>query len=172
MFLLAQIFWAIGLILELITFQFKNRKTILVLLMFWTVFWAIHFYFLNELVSAWILVWSALRLLVAFLLDKDWKYFTLSKYFFFISLFLITIFLYKSYIDFIVLFAWLTAVISSFQKKDKLLRIWAMVSTFAWLVISILVWTPISIVASTTFLISNIIGYWRFYWNKKSHGKK
>ncbi len=166
-FLLAQFFGIIGLILEIITFQFKNRKTILVLLMLWTIFWAVHFYFLQELVSAWILIWSALRLLTAFLLNKEWKVFKISGYFFIISTIIITGIFYKNYIDILALIAWLTAVIASFQKQDKSLRIWSMISTFVWLIISILVWTPISILASTTFLISNMIGYRRFYWIKK-----
>jgi len=162
-FLLAQIFGWIWLILELITFQFKSRKIILALLMVWSIFWAVHFYFLQELVSVLILIWTAIRLFIAFILDKNWKIFEFSKYFFVISIFIITFIFYKNYVDIFALFAWVTWVIASFQKEDKSLRIISMISTFFWLIISILIFTPVSIIVSTTFLLSNIIWYFRFY---------
>ena len=165
-FLIAQVFGWIWLLLEIITFQFKERKTILALLMIWSIFWAIHFYFLQEMVSVLILVWTSIRLFIAFILDKNWKLFEFSKYFFVISIFIITAIFYKNYVDILALFAWVTWVIASFQKDDKMLRILSMISTFFWLIISIAIWTPISIIASLTFLISNIIWYIRFYYKK------
>lgn len=162
-FWIAQTFWLIWFIIETLTFQFKWRKILLILLMFWSIFWGLHFYFLDQIVSFFILVWWAFRLFIAFIIDKDSKLFLFFKYFFIISIFVFTYYFYKSCVDIISLLAWITWIISSFQQNEKYLRIIAMISTFLWLIVSILSYTPISIIASIFFLLSNIIWYIRFY---------
>lgn len=56
---------------------------------------------------------------------------------------------------------------ASFQGKDFTLRLLMIVGTVCWIVHNLLAFSPLAVVMETVFLISNLVGLWRFYANPK-----
>ena len=52
--------------------------------------------------------------------------------------------------------------IGSFQPKSRHVRIMFMFAAATWMTHNIIVWTPVAALMELTFLVSNLIGYWRY----------
>ena len=70
---------------------------------------------------------------------------------------------YKSPVGFLGLFASISATYGSFQKTERRVRVFHMLSNASWMVHNILVWTPVAAAMEATFLASNLLGYRRFH---------
>ena len=77
------------------------------------------------------------------------------------------VFTWQSWVSFIALSATLLQTYASFQGKDFTLRILMIVGTIGWIAHNILVFSPLAVVMETVFLISNLVGLWRFYAHPK-----
>ena len=77
-------------------------------------------------------------------------------------------FTYKGPIGFLGLLGSLSATYGSFQRSEQRLRVFHMLSNVSWMVYDIVMGTPVAAVTEATFLISNVLGYWRFHGRREA----
>lgn len=83
---------------------------------------------------------------------------------------------YQRPIQWLLLTASLLATWASFQQKDRIIRLVFMLTTTLWLLHNIWIVTYGGILLEVLFLVSNVIGYRKFYsadsYSENSHEKK
>ena len=72
---------------------------------------------------------------------------------------------YQDPIDILALFGAMLATFGNFQKNEKTIRIYYLGCAITWIVHNVIIGSPIAVFMEVTFLISNLIGYWRIYRN-------
>lgn len=161
-FLASQIFAFLAIITDFLSFQFKERKHILLILTLSCVFITIHYFLLGEINAGILLTISALSFLVSsFSHDKRWMYV-------FFILYLLPVTLnYTSWHDLLLFFALYIILIGKFQKNDKRIRLFIMGATLLTITYNILIFTPMGVLLEVLFLSSNILGFYRHYLRKK-----
>lgn len=157
-FILSQIFAFCVVVCDIITFQVKERKSIIILLCLWAFFNILHYSFLLRYVGAAIITLSLVRFITS--------YFTTRREFIFLFIVLqavVTYVFFKDAYD-LVIFIWsIFITISVFQKNDKYLRM-VMMGAIPWFILyDILVWSPVWIIMDTIFFTSNLVWYFRHY---------
>ncbi len=162
MFILSQCLVAIATLLDLASFQFKQRQVILACLFSSVLLTSVHFMLLENFSAASLMLIAALRYGYCIFARKSWVM---------IAFMLLSIgavvFTWQSWVSFIALSATLLQTYASFQGKDFTLRILMIVGTIGWIVHNILVFSPLAVLMETVFLISNLVGLWRFYAHPK-----
>jgi len=162
MFILSQCLVAIATLLDLASFQFKQRQAILACLFSSVLLTSLHFMLLDNFSAACLMLIAALRYGYCIFARKSWVMIVFML--FSISAVLFT---WQSWVSFIALSATLLQTYASFQGKDFTLRILMIVGTIGWIVHNILVFSPLAVLMETVFLISNLVGLWRFYAHPK-----
>ena len=160
-FLFSQIFAGLAIISDLLSFQFKQRRLILVGLIFSAIFMAIHYFLLEKNMAGLLILISSIRFTSA--------YFYPNKYliYLFVSLnTFIFFYFYKTPIDTVAYIGITLATIASFQKKDKLLRTIMMTATTCFICYNLLINSPAGASVEGIFLLSNFVGYYRHYLRK------
>ena len=157
-FLLSQIFIGIAICFDMMSFQFKDRKKIIICFFCASVLIAIHFLLLEQYTAASLVFISALRFITSI--------FTTSKKF--ISIFLIacsavTFFTYSGLLSLLSYLGASINTVASFCKEDKHLRIIMFIGTSFWLVHNYFANSPTAVFMEILFLGSNLIGYYRHY---------
>jgi len=161
-FFASQVLAGIAIIADVCSFQFKERKKIILLFIVAASCIAIHYFLLERYVAAWIVSLWIIRFFVAYY--STWKYW---KYIF-ISLFCITtIVFFKDYFDLLILLAMSLSTIASFRKDDHSLRLLMMWWTLTTIFYNFIIFTPVWVLLESIFLWSNIVGYYRHYLRKK-----
>ena len=160
-FILSQLLVLCAIVTDYISFQFKERKKILLILSISSLLVVIHYLLLNQ-VNAFIF---EVLILCAFLVSA----YTTSKKV--LALFLVVfllplIFNYSSYQDILIFIGVYISLIAKFQKNDKLIRILTMLGTLFIIVYNIIIFTPIGVLLELMYLISNISGFYKFYIKK------
>ena len=157
-FLLSQLIAVIAFGCGAVSFQLKTRRSILLWLSGSAIVNACHFFILGRAAPGILyLTMGARSLSAAFSVNRKIMYL-------FLGLILVGFFFsYKSPIGFLGLFATLFATYGSFQTSDRRLRVIMMLSNVSWMVHNIVVGTPVAAVMEGTFLVSNVIGYWRYH---------
>ena len=157
-FLLSQVIAAIAFACGVISFQSRTRRSILLWLCGTGFANACHFFILGKVAPGTLfLIIGARCLAAAFSVNRKIMYV-------FIGLILVCFFyLYKSPLGFLGLFGSLSATYGSFQRTEKKVRVFHMLSNTSWMVHNILVLTPVAAVMEGTFLMSNVLGYWRIH---------
>ncbi|MCO6357065.1 YgjV family protein [Pseudoalteromonas shioyasakiensis] len=162
MFILSQCLVAIATILDLASFQFKQRQAILACLFSSVLLTSVHFMLLDNFSAASLMLIAALRYGYCIFARKSWVM---------IAFMLLSIsavlFTWQSWVSFIALSATLLQTYASFQGKDFTLRILMIVGTIGWVAHNALVFSPLAVVMETVFLVSNLVGLWRFYVHPK-----
>lgn len=161
-FLISQILVILAIITDYISFQFKDRKKILLILSISSLLVAIHYLLLDK-INAFIFEFL---ILIAFLVSA----FTTSKKImsFFLVVFLFPlIFNFTHYLDILIFIGVYIAVIAKFQKNDKLIRILTMIGTLFIIIYNAVIFTPFGVLLELMYLISNIAGYYKFYIKNK-----
>ena len=160
-FLASQIFAGIALILSVLSFQFKERKQIILFFIIAAVCTGLHYFLLARYVAAVLIVIWIVRFVCSYYSTQwYWKYI-------FIALFAVaTVFFYKDYYDVLIFAAMTISTISSFRKDDYSLRLLMMLATVIAILYNVLIFSPIGTTLQVIFLWSNIVGYWRYYLKK------
>ncbi|MCK8128749.1 YgjV family protein [Pseudoalteromonas sp. 2CM39R] len=162
MFILSQCLVAIATLLDLASFQFKQRQAILACLLSSVLLTSLHFMLLDNFSAASLMLIAAMRYGYCIFARKTWVM---------IAFMLLSIsavlFTWQSWVSFIALSATLLQTYASFQGKDFTLRILMIVGTIGWIIHNILVFSPLAVLMETVFLISNLVGLWRFYSHPK-----
>ncbi len=172
-FIISQILVGIAILTDFISFQFKDRKYVLLTLTFSSLLITLHYFLLWEVNAEIILSISFLSFLVSsFSHDKRWMYL-------FLILYLIPIvFNYSESRDLILFFAMYIILIWKFQSNDKIVRLSIMLGTSFVILYNVLIFTPMWVILEVLFFSSNAIGYIKHYgfkdllslwksWNKK-----
>jgi len=162
LFILSQIAMFIAMGFDFLSLQFKKRKTTFLLLIISASLISSHYFLLNRIAAGVIVFFSVLRFITC--------YFTTNKKYLFIFIGLNTLSLFFTYKDAFDLIIWLGLTIfitGNFQKDNKLMRKLMMVGTSLLVLYNILIFSPMGAIAEGSFLISNFIGYYRFYIRKQ-----
>jgi hypothetical protein len=166
-FIISQILMGFALISDIFSFQFKNKKKIIIFFIISAFCISAHYFFLNKKVAGFIVILVIIRYIIA--------YFSTKKIFIYFFLFGNTLILYYFYtapLDFINYIGNCIHIFALFQ-KDKILRKIMMIGTLLIILYDILIFSPMGVVTQGVFLLSNILGYYKYYIrkNKKSSEK-
>ena len=157
-FLLSQIIASIAFACGVISFQCKQRRTILLWMCGSALTNAGHFFVLERFGAGTLYTIMAVRVFTAaFSTDRRLLY---------VFLVLILIGFSASYerpIDIMPMFGASLATYGNFQQSVRQVRLIYMACAALWMVHNTLAGSPVAVLMETTFLMSNIIGYWRFH---------
>jgi len=163
-FIASQVLMFLAMGFDFLSLQFKNRKPIFLSLVISAGLISAHYFLLGKTTAGIIVFFSVLRFVTC--------YFTTNKKYLVIFLALNTltlIFTYTEIYDLIIYFGLFIFIIGNFQKNDRLMRKQMMIGTSLIIVYNSLIFSPMGIIAEGSFLLSNVIGYYRFYIRKNSH---
>jgi len=158
MFILSQCLVAIATLLDLASFQLKQRQAVLACLFSSVLLTSMHFMLLDNLSAASLMLIAALRYGYCIFARKTWVMIA-----FMLWSIIAVLFTWHSWVSFIALIATLIQTYASFQSKDLLLRLFIIIGTLCWLTHNVLIFSPVAVVMETVFLLSNLLGLWRFY---------
>lgn len=166
-FFASQVFAFLTSIADIFSFQFKERKKILICFIIATACLGIHFVLLERYVPAILIAIGIVRLFIA--CKSTWKWW---KYIFIFIYTVVTLILMKDYYDFVMLGAISFSTIASFRQDDHSLRLYFMAGTVLWVTYQVLIFSPMWALVDSILLWSNIVGYYRHYLRKKIIWKK
>ena len=166
-FIISQILVFGTILLDFFSFQFKEKKKIMLCLIVSSCLVATHYFLLDQLSSGVMVCFSVLRFITAyFSTNKKWALF-------FISLNTISLFFtYQAPLDLLFYVGLTIFIIGNFQKNDKSMRKLMMCGTSIAVLYNILIPSPMGALEEAIFLMSNFIGYWRFYIRKQKEDNK
>jgi hypothetical protein len=165
-FIISQIAMFIAMGFDFLSLQFKKREYTFLCLIVSASLISAHYFLLNKIAAGIIISISVLRFITC--------YFTTNKKYLFIFILLNTISLFFTYTevyDFIIYIGLIILIIGNFQKDNKLMRELMMIGTFILIIYNIIIFSPMGVIAEGSFLLSNLIGYYRYY-VKKSKKKE
>ncbi|MGF1870566.1 YgjV family protein [Photobacterium indicum] len=157
-FLLSQIIIGFAAFFDLLSFQFKERKKIILCFVFAVILIAIHFALLEQWTAAGLMALAAVRYITSL--------FTTSRQMavlFSISALVVTYFTYAGFISLISCTASLFQNAAAFSKEDKQLRQFMILATSCWIVHNIIIGSPTAVLLELLFITSNLVGYYRYY---------
>lgn len=143
---------------DLVSWQCKQRRVILMWLTVSTIFIGTHLILLEEYTAGALIFMATLRFFTSI-------FTTNAKFMWgFLGLMLIVTGLtYEKPIDLIAITANIIFNYAAFRPNDKSLRLWTMLGTSIWISFNILIFTPAGIFLESVFLLSNMAGYYRYY---------
>lgn len=157
-FVVSQILIAIAICFDIISFQLRDRRYILLCLVCAGLLISAHFYFLGNLTAMWLLLISVSRYFTSIFTTSRWLAF------FFIAVASVSTFLtYNGFQSLISLTGASFQTLAAFHKKDQQMRQLMIVGVSFWLIHNILAESPGAVIMEVIFLTSNLIGYYRFY---------
>ena len=160
-FIISQLVRFLAILSDFFSLQFKKRQHIFILLIISASLISIHYFFLGLLTAGVIVLISVLRFIVC--------YFTTNKKLLLVFLVLPTVslcFTYQQLTDFIIYIGLIIFIIGNFQEDNKLMRKLMMVGTAIVTIYNIIIFSPMGIIGEGSFLLSGIIGYYRYYIKK------
>ncbi len=161
-FTVSQILAGIAFLPALMSFQFKKREHILLLLVCSASLMSIHFFLLDQITASLIALLGAGRMFLArkFALEKMMLIFLLLN--------MIVLFItYQQPVNLLAFLATTCFTYANFRKDDKSLRLLMMLGTTVWIIHNALVGSPVAVLVEASFLTGNIVGYYRHYFRKK-----
>ncbi len=157
-FLLSQILATIAIAFDFMSFQYKARKKTYLYLIVSALLICIHYFLLFKIIAGTLVALTALRYIVC--------YYTTSKKYLVLFMLLnaaATFVLYKTAIDLILFFGSMVFMIGNFQENNRAMRILMMIGTSMYLSYNTIIGSPMAVVLESIFLLSNFVGYYRFY---------
>lgn len=161
-FLLSQILAWIAIISDIFSFQFKERKKIIIFFIISAICIALHYFLLERYVGAFLISLWVIRFFVA--------YHKTHTYWIYIFIFLFwctTLYFYKDIYDIIIFTATVLITVWVFQKDDKHLRLFLMCGTSLVVLYNFLIFSPVGVLLEAIFLTSNLVWYYRHYIKKR-----
>jgi hypothetical protein len=143
---------------DLVSWQCKQRRVILMWLIVSTLFIGTHLMLLEEYVAGTLIFIATLRFFTSIFSTNPkfmWSFLALVL--------LVGGLMYEKPIDLIAITANVIFNYAAFRPNDKALRLWTMLGTSIWISFNILIFTPAGIFLESVFLLSNIVGYYRYY---------
>lgn len=161
-FIISQVVIVIAMGFDFLSLQFKKREYTFLCLIVSASLISAH-YFLLDKTAAWVIVFfSVLRFITC--------YFTTDKKYLFIFIALNTaslFFTFKEIYD-LIIYVWLIIfIVGNFQADNRKMRLIMMCGTAIVLAYNVVIFSPMGAVTEWVFLLSGIIGYYRFYIKKQ-----
>jgi hypothetical protein len=157
-FAVSQVLAGVAFALGMASFQFKPRKHILWCWFASAFFNALHFLVLGQITAAVLIFTTSVRFLTAsFTTDRRLMYFFMTVL---LAGFLIT---FKTPVSLLAIGAALLGTWGAFQSDDRRIRIALVVCSASWIFHNTLVGSPVAALMETAFMLSNLVGWWRFY---------
>lgn len=161
LFLWSQLVVSLALLLDLLSFQLRDRRGILACLALSCALNAGHFALLGQGSAASLLLLASVRFLVSMLATSRvlmWLFMGLAC-----AAVLAT---YQGPLALLGLLGSLLQTRAAFCQDDRLLRRWMLLGTLCWLANNLLVGSPVAALMEGLFMVSNLVGYYRH------HGRK
>lgn len=163
-FLFSQFLAAGTFICDIISWQFKDRRKILSCLILASTFYGVHFYVLNAYTGAALSLLAVARFITALRFSESVVW---SRIFILLGV-VTTAITYQTFVSIFGGIGTIFATFGSFHRHDKLLRIWMMLASLCWILHNLIIWTPVGVFLEGSFLVSNLVGYFRYYKASKS----
>lgn len=157
-FLLSQALAAVAFTCGVVSFQCKERRSVLLWLCGSALMNAFHFFVLGRNGAGTLYVVMGVRVFTAA--------FTTDRRLMYVFMALIVAGFYVSYerpLDILALFGSLLPTYGNFQKSVRKIRLIYMVCAVTWMIHNYIAGSPVAVLMETTFLISNLVGYYRIY---------
>ena len=157
-FVLSQILIGIAICSDILSFQLKERKKIVACLVVSATLISCHFLLLEH--------WTAALLGLLAIARFTSSIFTTSRkvmWVFLSSTFLLSAFSFQGLLSVLSCTATIFTTVAAFSKDDKLLRQLMMIGTSIWIIHNYLAGSPGAVVLELIFIISNFVGYFRYY---------
>jgi len=161
-FFISQILMLFAIGFDFLSMQLKERKQMYLALVFSASLISIHLFLLGKTTTWLIVLLSVFRFIVCM--------FSTNKRYLLIFILLNTIALIYTFTEIydLILYTWLTIfIIGNFQKNEKIMRKIMMTGTTTTIMYYIVIFSPMAIIAESIFLLSAIIGYYRYYIKKE-----
>ncbi|MGL5525327.1 MAG: YgjV family protein [Aeromonas veronii] len=152
LFLWSQLVVSLALLLDLLSFQLRDRCRILACLALSCALNAGHFALLGQWSAACLLLLASVRFLVSI-----WLVRRILMWFFMGLACAAALATYQGLLSWIGLLASLLQTRAAFCPDDRLLRRWMLLGTLCWL------GSPVAALMEGLFLVSNLVGYYRHY---------
>jgi hypothetical protein len=166
-YLIAQLFGLLAMLVSITSQQFKSRKKLLILFIISNLLNSAHFLLLSAMSGFVLAIIGAVRFGVSI--------FSTKKYWLILFLIINTIavpFIFEGFLlSGIAYLAATSIIISTFLKSDNLMRICIIIGALGWLIYGILIGSVIAIISNAFFLISSIIGWYRYIYKKQNPAK-
>ena len=166
-FQLSQSLVGTAILFDAASFQFRSRKAILWCFLASSALISAHFFVLGEMIGGVLYSLTFARFLTGYFSQKrHWLIL-------FICLSLIAFcFTYCTPISVLALFGSLASTCAAFQPTDLKLRVYMLTGTLLWLVFNWSIWSPTAVVRQSIFVVSNLLGLWRYYGVKNDGREK
>ena len=159
-FFISQVVATLAFACGIISFQYKKRPNILLLLSCSALLNSFHFFLLGRTGAGTLFFINGFRVFTAAFSTNQ------RLMFLFMGIIIVANLLtYQDPIDILALFGAMLATFGNFQKNEKKIRIYYLGCAITWIVHNVIIGSPIAVFMEVTFLISNLIGYWRIYRN-------
>lgn len=169
-FFVSQVLAGAAFVLGMASFQFKWRRHILWCWFASAFFNALHFLVLGQITAGVLILITSTRFLAAsFTTDRRLMYFFMAAL---LAGFIIT---FESSLSLLAIGAALLGTWGAFQSDDRRIRLALVLCSMSWIVHNTLVGSPVAALMETAFLLSNLVGWWRFYsfgWQRRSGGRE
>lgn len=157
-FALSQLLVGLALCTDILSFQFKNRKHIIICLMISCTLIASHFMLLGHWTAAGLGLLATVRFATS-LLSTSRKF----MYLFVGATWIISFVTYEGVLSILGCAGGTFGTVASFCKQDKQLRQLMLAGTCLWIIHNLIACSPGAVILEIFFASSNIIGYYRFY---------
>jgi len=157
-FALSQVLATVAIGFDLLSFQCRERRRIIVCLAISCLFIATHFALLGHGTATGLALLAAVRLVASYL--------TTSKrvmLVFLVATLVVTGLTFHGILSLCSGMGSIFGTIGSFCRSDRTLRLVMIGATSLWLVHNCLAGTPMAVLMEALFLGSNILGFYRFY---------
>ena len=151
LFAVAQLLVALAICLNILALQCRQRRTIILLLLGYTT-------------AAGLLLLSMARLAVGL-----WTVSKKMMGLFALAAIILTALTFTGWLSLLSCAAVLLSTIASFSEDDRRLRLAFMCAACLWIVHNWIVGSPVAMANDALFLVSNLIGYYRFHIRPKRH---
>lgn len=163
-FFWSQLFATAAFACGLASFQFRKRRTFLLLLISLALLNSCHFFLLDRAAPGCMLILTAMRYWTAMFTQRRE-----ALLLYLVVAIVACILTYNGPLSLLALVAVVLGTCGSFQRSDRIMRLCFLGGNSTWLTHNILAGTPVATLMEAAFLMSNIIGYRRFYANRPQH---
>ena len=159
-FLISQVLIGVVFVISVVTFQFRRRKQVLLCCVAITLLMAVHFLLLDAQTAALLALIASVRYFIAIY----WQ----SNRLLYCFLFLILASTLGTYAGPLSVLAGAGSTLSTIAlfRGNQGFREFMMAASAIWIIHNVLAGSPGAIALEVFFLISNVVGYYRFFWNK------
>lgn len=158
LFIWSQILAGIGMGISITSAQIKNPIVMRVMFFISSLFRGTHFILLGLPQAAIVTFTTGSRWLTSIFTHNKWV-----KILFIILILGIGAWRTETLIGILPIIAGVIGTLAAFSRKDRRMRILLISAMILWVIHNIVVFTPVGVLSSLFFLISNMIGYERFY---------